>query len=120
MGEPVKIIDLARRIIQLSGLSEKTPDNLEGDIEIKLTGLRSGEKLYEELLIGDDPVPTIHPRIMRANEEYPAGVDFNHTLDRLRQSAEINDISTLMEILKEQVEGFKPSSEFVDLVGKRK
>ena len=120
MGEPVKIIDLARRIIQLSGLSEKTPDNLEGDIEIKLTGLRSGEKLYEELLIGDDPVPTIHPRIMRANEEYPAGVDFNRTLDRLRQSAEINDISTLMEILKEQVEGFKPSSEFVDLVGKRK
>jgi FlaA1/EpsC-like NDP-sugar epimerase len=70
MGEPVKIIDLARRMVELSGLSVKGPGNPYGDIEIKVTGLRPGEKLYEELLIGDNPLPTLHPRIMKAHEDF--------------------------------------------------
>ena len=61
MGEPVRIIDLARRMIELSGLREKSTLSPHGDIEITVTGLRPGEKLYEELLIGDDPQPTAHP-----------------------------------------------------------
>src|SRR5690606_11396333 len=68
MGEPVKVLQLARKMIALSGLSERCEDNPDGDIAIEFTGLRPGEKLYEELLIGDDVTPTGHPMIMRANE----------------------------------------------------
>jgi FlaA1/EpsC-like NDP-sugar epimerase len=70
MGQSVKIIDLARRMIELSGLNVKDELNPDGDIEIEITGLRPGEKLYEELLIGDNPKPTSHPRIMKAHEEF--------------------------------------------------
>jgi FlaA1/EpsC-like NDP-sugar epimerase len=68
MGEPVRIADLARSMIQLSGMAVRDAENPEGDIEIREVGLRRGEKLYEELLIGDNPEPTIHERIMKANE----------------------------------------------------
>src|SRR3546814_3646226 len=68
MGQPVRIIDLARSMVQLSGLSVRDADRPDGDIEIVETGLRPGEKLYEELLIGDNPEPTNHPRILRARE----------------------------------------------------
>src|SRR5690606_11554957 len=68
MGEPVKIRDLAEKMIVLSGLTVKTPERPDGDIAIEYVGLRPGEKLYEELLIGGDVLPTQHPRIMRANE----------------------------------------------------
>jgi FlaA1/EpsC-like NDP-sugar epimerase len=70
MGQPVKIIDLAKKMIQLSSLKLKDQDNQDGDIEIQITGLRPGEKLYEELLIGENPQPTSHPRIMKANETF--------------------------------------------------
>ncbi|MCD8539720.1 MAG: polysaccharide biosynthesis protein, partial [Leadbetterella sp.] len=70
MGEPVKIFDLAKRMIELSGLTVKDANQPTGDIEISITGLRPGEKLYEELLIGDNPQSTTHPRIMRASEEF--------------------------------------------------
>ena len=68
MGEPVKIADLARKMIHLMGLEERTENNPAGDVEVTFTGLRPGEKLYEELLIGDDPQGTSHPRIMMARE----------------------------------------------------
>lgn len=70
MGEPIKIVDLARRMIRLSGLSIKDEGSPTGDIEIAITGLRPGEKLYEELLIGDNPTATTHPRIMKAHEPF--------------------------------------------------
>ncbi len=72
MGQPVRIIELARRMVELSGHAVRDEANPEGDIEIRITGLRPGEKLYEELLIGDDPSPTAHPRIMKAREGYRA------------------------------------------------
>ncbi|EPX8669810.1 polysaccharide biosynthesis protein, partial [Shigella sonnei] len=68
MGDPVKIYDLAKRMIRLSGLSVRDDKNPDGDIAIEVTGLRPGEKLYEELLIGDSVQGTSHPRIMTANE----------------------------------------------------
>jgi FlaA1/EpsC-like NDP-sugar epimerase len=68
MGEPVKILDMARKMIHLSGLSVRDEANPSGDIDIMFSGLRPGEKLYEELLIGDNVTPTSHPRILRANE----------------------------------------------------
>lgn len=68
MGEPVRIVDLARKMIRLSGFTERTPQQPEGDIEIKVVGLRPGEKLYEELLIGNDAEPSEHPKILRARE----------------------------------------------------
>ena len=80
MGQPVKIYDLAKRMIELSGLSlrdDRTPD---GDIEIVITGLRPGEKLYEELLIGDNPMPTDHPRIMKAQEDFLSYSELNNNL----------------------------------------
>ena len=70
MGEPVKIANLAKRMIELSGLSVKNRYNFDGDIEIKITGLRPGEKLHEELLIGDNPEHTIHPKIKKAKDPY--------------------------------------------------
>ncbi|MFM7801259.1 MAG: UDP-N-acetylglucosamine 4,6-dehydratase family protein, partial [Limnohabitans sp.] len=70
MGEPVRIMDLARRMIELSGLRVKDEKYPDGDIEIEISGLRPGEKLYEELLIGDNPKPTSHSRIMKAHEEF--------------------------------------------------
>ncbi len=70
MGEPVRIADLARRMVELSGLALKVAANPNGDIEITVTGLRPGEKLFEELLIGDNPLPTSHPRIMKAHKDF--------------------------------------------------
>ena len=70
MGEPVRIIDLASRIVELSGLTVRNDASPDGDIEIQITALRPGEKLYEELLIGDNPLPTQHPRIMKAHEDF--------------------------------------------------
>src|SRR5690606_11581300 len=70
MGEPVRIIDLARTMIEMSGLTEKSAENVDGDIEIQFTGMRPGEKLYEELLIGEDVVVSGHPRIMTSREHF--------------------------------------------------
>jgi FlaA1/EpsC-like NDP-sugar epimerase len=86
MGEPVKIVDLARRMIELSGLSLKSPDNPTGDIALEVVGLRPAEKLYEELLIGDDPQKTAHERIMKAKDEFVRLKTLNghlHSLQKL-------------------------------------
>lgn len=106
MGQPVKIIDLARRMVQLSGLTLRDDSHPAGDIEIKVTGLRPGEKLYEELLIGDNPEGTVHERIMKAREHYVPWPQFAPVLAGMRTAAEEGDESSIKEILKEHVHGY--------------
>lgn len=116
MGEPVKIMDLAHRIIELSGLTVKSPQNPEGDIEIDVVGLRPGEKLYEELLIGNNPKPTSHPRIMKAHED---AIDWDILSDELRSlelALNINDVGVVRAMIKKLVVDYTPSSEIVDWV----
>jgi FlaA1/EpsC-like NDP-sugar epimerase len=114
MGEPVKIGDLARRMVELSGLSVRDEDNPEGDIEIQVTGLRPGEKLYEELLIGDDPQPTSHPRIMKAHEKYLPWQVLEQKLVALRSALDTNDVPAIRQMLVETVSGYQPAEEIAD------
>jgi FlaA1/EpsC-like NDP-sugar epimerase len=116
MGQAVKISDLARRMIELSGLTVKDEENPDGDIEIEITGLRPGEKLYEELLIGNDPQPTTHPRIKRAREEFIKWEDLEPKLCALEIALNSNDVSVIRHILKNLVNGYAPTSEIVDWV----
>ena len=116
MGEPVKIFDLARRMVELSGLSLVTPDNPNGDIEISITGLRHGEKLFEELLIGDDPRQTQHPRIMQAREEFLSWDLLQVKLNELSDAVNTNDVKAIRGLLIELVSGYEPSGELVDWV----
>lgn len=116
MGEPVKIADLARKMIHLMGLTEKTEGRPEGDIEIVFTGLRPGEKLYEELLIGDDPQGTAHPRIMMAREVSMPWSEVEQTLSRLMKASQEFDCRQIVEILKTVPTGFAPTGEVADLV----
>ncbi|EOB4963688.1 TPA: polysaccharide biosynthesis protein [Vibrio vulnificus] len=116
MGEPVKIIDLAKNLIQLSGLEVKSSDNPNGDIEIKFTGLRPGEKLYEELLIGDNVEGTDHERIMTANEQFLPLEEFNQILDNLDKACHEFDHETIRQILLETPTGFNPTDGIGDLV----
>lgn len=115
MGEPVKIVDMAQHMIRLMGLTPKTQDN-EGDIQIAYTGLRPGEKLYEELLIGDDVRGTDHPRIMKANELHISLEELLKVLDDLRISCSIYDAKKLHSIMLSLPVQFDPSSEFCDLL----
>ncbi len=116
MGESVKIIDLARRMVELSGLTVKDEDHPDGDIEIAVTGLRPGEKLYEELLIGDDPKPTLHPRIMKAHEEFIAWQEFKARLSVLEAALNANDVGLIRLMMQELVTGYAPSDDIVDWV----
>ena len=116
MGESVKIMDLAQRMIQLSGLTLRTEDNPDGDIAIEITGLRPGEKLYEELLIGNDPQPTLHPRIMKASEEKTAWSDLQDSLNAMQVALDVNDVGVLRRMLEQLVSGYHPSGEIVDWV----
>ncbi len=106
MGAPIPILELAQRMIALSGMSVRAPGHPEGDIEIVFTGLRPGEKLYEELLIGDGAQPTPHPRILRAHEEYLAWDVLQGRLQALEQAIHQGDIATMMSLLHELVPGF--------------
>lgn len=108
MGEPVKIIDLARRMIELSGLTIKDQDNPDGDIEIAVTGLRPGEKLYEELLIADNPIATKHPRIFKAHETCISLTELNGYLEALQgMIAEGEcDLDKLKVLIKSMVAGY--------------
>lgn len=108
MGESIKIIDLARRMIELSGLTVRDEKNPGGDIPIEITGLRPGEKLYEELLIGSDPKPTIHPRIMKAQESFIIWDVFVQDLKKLASAIEENRSDRIREILQDLVEGYQP------------
>lgn len=106
MGEPVKIMDLARRIVELSGLTVRDDAHPGGDMEIAITGLRPGEKLYEELLIGDNPTPTAHPRIMKAHEDYLTWPDLELHLRTLRCAADNSDVAAIKAVLRTCVHGY--------------
>ena len=116
MGEPVRIYDLASRIVELSGLTLRNERNPKGDIEIKVTGLRPGEKLYEELLIGDNPEPTQHPRIMKAQEKFIPWEQLQGQLNSLNLALSVNDVPVIRSFLQQLVSGYKPSGEVVDWV----
>ena len=116
MGESVKIMDLAQRMIELSGLNERTEANPDGDIAIEITGLRPGEKLFEELLIGNDPQPTLHPRIMKASEEKMSWADLQDSLNAMQVALDVNDVGVLRRMLEQLVSGYHPSGEIVDWV----
>jgi len=106
MGEPIKIVDLARRMVQLSGLSVRDESRPDGDISISITGLRPGEKLFEELLIGDNAEPTAHPRILKAHEACLPRVELESQLQALRQAAFANDEYAIRCVLARCVPGF--------------
>lgn len=116
MGEPVKIADLARKMIHLMGLEERTEDNPKGDVEVIFTGLRPGEKLYEELLIGDDPKGTAHPRIMMAREVHIPWAELETLLDRLALASHNFDCQQIVELLKNAPTGYTPNGDMADLV----
>ncbi len=116
MGEPVKILDLAHRMIHLSGLTIKDENNPDGDIEIAFTGLRPGEKMYEELLIGDNVVETTHPRIMRANEESLPLESIKEFIGRFDDLHKRNATDDLRAALMESVKGFAPQCGNEDLL----
>ncbi|MGG5872961.1 polysaccharide biosynthesis protein [Pseudomonas peli] len=116
MGRPVKIAELAEKMINLSGLSVRSEKNLQGDIAIEFSGLRPGEKLYEELLIGDNVSPTEHPMIMRANEEHLPWEQFKMRLSELLDAVERDDYECVRQLLRETVSGYKPEGEIVDWI----
>ena len=116
MGEPIRINDLARKMIHLSGLTVKDAKNPEGDIEIKYTGLRSGEKLYEELLIGDNVSETENPMIMSAKEQMLSWNDLYSDLKDLRYANDNFDIKKVRRLLIQIVPNFKPQSDIVDII----
>ncbi|MBI6615042.1 polysaccharide biosynthesis protein [Pseudomonas simiae] len=114
MGEPVKIVELAEKMIHLSGLSIRSDTNPHGDILINFSGLRPGEKLYEELLIGDNVAATRHPMIMRANEELLGWEVLKARLHGLLTAVEAGDFALVRQLLKKTVSGYSPEGEIVD------
>ncbi|PLX61331.1 polysaccharide biosynthesis protein [Sedimenticola selenatireducens] len=116
MGQPVKILDLARRMVELSGLTVQDDANPDGDIDIQITGLRPGEKLYEELLIGDNPETTSHPRIMKAHDEFMPWPALKEKLDTLTIALNVNDVDVIKAILEQVVSGYQPDEKIVDWV----
>ena len=116
MGESVKILDLAVRMIQLSGLTVRDEENPDGDIAIEVIGLRPGEKLYEELLIGDDAVQTDHPKIMRASEHFIPWAKLEPELQVLKHRLECGDVENGLEILIRLVAEFEPEGRLVDTI----
>lgn len=115
MGEPVRIADLARRMIELSGLSVRDAENPEGDIELAVTGLRPGEKLYEELLIGDNPETTEHPRIMKAREDFLFWPELSRRLKVLDAALDRNDMKAARAMLAELVSGYSSTGDVADM-----
>ena len=107
MGEPVKIIDLARRMVALSGMTVRDEAHPEGDVAIEVVGLRPGEKLYEELLIGDNPEPTAHPRIMKAREAYLPWPQLLPVLVDLRAAAKADNAQAIHALLAQLVSGYR-------------
>jgi FlaA1/EpsC-like NDP-sugar epimerase len=120
MGEPIRILDLAKRMIHLSGLEVKDENHPAGEIEINFTGLRPGEKLYEELLIGDNVSKTTHPGIMRAQEQTISWTELNKMLSSLEDATSNDDFEQVRCILKKAVSGFAPQCEISDLLWRPK
>lgn len=116
MGQPVRIAELAEKLIHLSGLSVRSEKCPHGDIAIEYTGLRPGEKLYEELLIGDNVSPTEHPMIMTASEEYLPWEQLKRLLSRLMGAVDEDDYPLVRQLLREAVSGYKPEGDIVDWI----
>ena len=119
MGEPIRIVDLAKRMIHLSGLEIKDEAHPNGEIEIIYTGLRSGEKLYEELLIGDEVSETTHPRIMRAQEQVIAWPDLEKMLQQLELASLDDNFELIRQVLTQAVSGFVPQCGINDVLWTR-
>ncbi|MFK0087792.1 polysaccharide biosynthesis protein [Pseudomonas sp. NPDC090755] len=116
MGEPVKIVELAEKMVHLSGLSVRSERNPHGDIAIEFSGLRPGEKLYEELLIGDNVVATRHPMIMGAQEDYLPWDQLKERLNELLAAISVDDYGRVRQLLRETVSGYTPEGEIVDWI----
>jgi FlaA1/EpsC-like NDP-sugar epimerase len=116
MGEPVKIVELAEKMIHLSGMSLRSDRNPHGDISIQFTGLRPGEKLYEELLIGDNVVATQHPMIMSAHEDYFPWDVLKVRLLELLEAIDQDDYARVRQLLRDTVSGYAPDGEIVDWI----
>ena len=116
MGEPVRILELAERLIKLSGMEVRSQDNPEGDIEIIFTGLRPGEKLYEELLIGSNVEPTKHKHIYRANEDFILWQDLDEYLSKLKNAESSLNHEELRRVFKQTVSGYKSEDEIRDVI----
>ena len=120
MGEPVKIKDLAKKIILLSGLSLKDKNNPDGDVKIDIIGLRPGEILYEELLLGDDPKETEHPKIKRAEDPLIPWSQLEHHLKKLKGLIQDGKIKETSDFLQKIVKDYKSNGEIVDQIFKEK
>ncbi len=116
MGEPVKIYDLAKKMIQLSGLKLRDENNSKGDIDILITGLRPGEKLYEELLIENNSISTDHPKIFKAQDNFIPWNELSLQIKKLEEVVAKNDQRKIIEILKKLVNGYQPSKNIVDYI----
>jgi len=114
MGESIKIRDLIDKMIKLSGLIIKNPKNLEGDIEVKITGLRPGEKLYEELLIGDNPQKTYHEKILKAQDPFIPFNQLKIDLDNLSNLLEENRVADVKDMLAKLVPSYQSNTKIVD------
>ena len=114
MGKPVKIYDLAKKMIQLSGQELKDENNPHGDLEIIITGLRPGEKLYEELLIGNNPLPTIHPKIFKAQEDFISWDILEKELNLLEKFIIEDDLDNIIMMMRKLVLGYIPPKKIVD------
>ena len=118
MGEPIRILDLAKRMVHLSGLEIKDESHPGGEIEISFTGLRPGEKLYEELLIGNNVSETIHPRIMRAEEHVITWFELEKMLASFENAVNSDDVEQLRVLLRQAVSGFIPQCGIEDVIWK--
>ena len=114
MGRSVKIKDLISRIINLSGLSVKDDNNPEGDIEIKIIGLRAGEKLYEELLLGDNPQPTQNKKIQKALDPFIPLDELKIDLELLKLLSMKNQVIEVKALLEKVIDTYKSEYEIVD------
>lgn len=120
MGQPIKIIDLARRVVELAGFTVRDQTHPDGDIEFFISGLRPAEKLYEELLIGDNPSPSDHPLIMRAHEDFLKWEGLEGQLKQLIAVMDAGDVSSMKDVLSSLISGYQPSAEIVDFIAMRK
>jgi FlaA1/EpsC-like NDP-sugar epimerase len=116
IGEPVKIIDLAKRMIKLMGHVEKNAESPNGEIEIQFIGLRPGEKLFEELLLGDRVIGTGHPKILRAQEEWLPEEKLHDILKSLQRACTDGDCTAMQHLLALAVKGFETSVPISDEV----
>ena len=116
MGESIKIKDLIEKMIIFSGLTIKNSKNQKGDIEIKIIGLRPGEKLYEELLVGNDPQKTTHPKILMAKDPFIPLADLENYLNNLKRLLNENNLKDDKNLIEKLISSYNSNSKIVDHV----